>query len=698
MMTTTCFCPVCGAANELESTHCFACGQFLVRGINDTEVPQEVLLCGRYQLGTLLGSGGFSMVYHARDMQAGGREVAIKQIRLQGLSAEETIEATDTFNREVSLLSILHHPQIPQLYEHFYDRDHWYLVLEYLEGTTLEVYLEKCAAQSRSIQLDEALPMALQLCTVLEYLHTRQPPIIFRDLKPGNIIRTPGGKLCLIDFGIARRFRPGQVRDTQRLGSPGYAAPEQYGRAQTTPQADIYSLGALLHALLSGQDPSTQTQGLTPLQPDGYADEADLVALVQRMLSSDPAKRPARAREVAAVLEQVQSRQLVKHSSQRVWIPPTPQMYSPTLARQQQQMQIHIQPSAGQNTSSVAKPRTRRRAVLIGLGTLAVAMAGGSVAWQALTTPAVSSSEPQPASAHQPVPFYTYHGHSGGVWNAVWSPDGARVASCSQDRTVQIWDALSGTNAFIYNGHAAAVNDATWSPNGNYIASASDDGTVHVWDPFKGKNALIYSGHRASVVEANWSPDGKRIASCSGDKTVHVWHATTGKLINMYQEHTQEVLAVKWSPDGKYIASSSQDETVRVWEAATALTIFTYLGHKGDVNEIAWSPDGERIASASSDQTARVWNALDGSNALIYTGHKTDVNTVAWSPDGQKIASGDGSGVVQIWDALSTTAIFTYPGDSRAIIEVNWSPNGALLASASEDMTVRIWLTASVPG
>ncbi len=114
---------------------------------------------------------------------------------------------------------------MPQIYDSFSDREYWYLVLQYLEGTTLETSLQMRVAQGKPIQVDETLAMGLQLCLVLEYLHTHQPPVVFRDLKPGNIIRSPAGTLCLIDFGIACHFRPGQASDTQALGSPGYAAP-----------------------------------------------------------------------------------------------------------------------------------------------------------------------------------------------------------------------------------------------------------------------------------------------------------------------------------------------------------------------------------------------------------------------------------------------------------------------------------------
>ncbi len=298
------------------------CGQSL--RLENTSTPDQVVWHDHYQVGALLGSGGFSAVYRARDRQAGGRDVAIKRISLQGLNAEETIEATDTFHREVSMLSALIHPQVPRLYDHFNDQDHCYLVLEYIEGQTLEAFLTTQETSGQPLQLAEILTMVLQLCTVLDYLHRRQPPIIFRDLKPSNILRTFAGKLYLIDFGIARRYQPGQPRDTQRLGSPGYAAPEQYGRAQTTPQADIYSLGALLHFLLSGQDPANSPLGLTPLRLHSQQGLAELELLVAQMLSPNPTERPASVRDVAKTLDRIKQ-QAGTDDARRIWVPPPSQ-------------------------------------------------------------------------------------------------------------------------------------------------------------------------------------------------------------------------------------------------------------------------------------------------------------------------------------------------------------------------------------
>ena len=156
--------------------------------------------------------------------------------------------------------------------------------MDFIEGETLEDYVLK--APKGYLPFEEVLTIGIQLCKILHCLHKQIPPIIFRDVKPSNIMRTPKGRLYLIDFGIARRFTPGQHKDTGPLGSPGYAAPEQYGTAQTTARADIYSLGATLEALLSGQDPLDTAS--TPGQPL----PKKLRQLLDRMLEQEARKRP----------------------------------------------------------------------------------------------------------------------------------------------------------------------------------------------------------------------------------------------------------------------------------------------------------------------------------------------------------------------------------------------------------------------
>jgi len=269
------------------------------------ELLLHTLFQERYFIMSKVGAGGFGSVYKAMDRQSGDRLVAIKEVRLLGLHPQAMIEATSAFQREVSVLSHLDHPQLPRLYEHFQTPGHWYLVMDFIAGETLEEYQSK--EPNRRLLLSEVLNIGIQLCTVLHYLHSQQPPIVFRDLKPANIMRTSTGQLYLIDFGIARYFKPGQAKDTVALGSPGYAAPEQYGKAQTTPRADIYSLGAVLHQLLTTRDPSEAPFRFLPLRtksPQSHSDPGSLSMsmvdvlvsklerLIASMLEMDVNKRP----------------------------------------------------------------------------------------------------------------------------------------------------------------------------------------------------------------------------------------------------------------------------------------------------------------------------------------------------------------------------------------------------------------------
>ena len=276
------------------------------------ELLLNTLFRNRYFIMDQVGAGGFGSVYKARDIQNGDRLVAIKEVSLLGLHPQAMLEATAAFQREVSVLSHLDHPNLPRLYEHFQDPGHWYLVMDFIAGETLEEYQSK--VPNRRLLLSEVLDIGLQLCRVLAYLHSQQPPIIFRDLKPANIMRNHTGQLYLIDFGIARYFKPGQTRDTVALGSPGYAAPEQYGKAQTTPRADIYSLGAVLHQLLTARDPSEAPFRFLPLRPTSHSDPGSLTTsmvdvlvhkleiLIASMLDMDVNKRPL---DVACVKQEL---------------------------------------------------------------------------------------------------------------------------------------------------------------------------------------------------------------------------------------------------------------------------------------------------------------------------------------------------------------------------------------------------------
>jgi serine/threonine protein kinase len=247
------------------------------------------LLADRYRILAKVGEGGFGVVYKARDIKRRHRLVAIKQIDLSGLSPRQIIEATDSYNREVSMLSRLSHRNLPRIYDHFTDPTHWYVVMQYIEGETLEDSLKR--AKGGRLLLKQVRAIGVQLSNVLSYLHAQTPSIIFRDVKPANIMRTRRGRLYLIDFGIARRFNPDKKRDTGALGSPGYAAPEQYGRAQSTEKTDIYGLGVTLEHLLTGKEP-LDAASATPLKGQPHPASQQLQQLLAEMQSTDSFWRP----------------------------------------------------------------------------------------------------------------------------------------------------------------------------------------------------------------------------------------------------------------------------------------------------------------------------------------------------------------------------------------------------------------------
>jgi len=213
-----------------------------------------------YRVKRLVGGGGMAWVYQVErlsttETQDGSPPSlwALKELRPQTEDSETQQHARALFTQEATILSQLDHPNLPEVIDFFEDQGRAYLVMEFIWGESLE----KRISRANSPLLErEVLQWAVQICTVLEYLHSRQPPIIFRDLKPSNVMVTNTGVVKLVDFGIARTYKEDKLQDTIALGSENYAAPEQWGEAQTDARSDIYGLGATLYHLLANIPPS----------------------------------------------------------------------------------------------------------------------------------------------------------------------------------------------------------------------------------------------------------------------------------------------------------------------------------------------------------------------------------------------------------------------------------------------------------
>lgn len=265
------------------------------------------ILQDRYQIVGNLGAGGFSSVYQARDMRFPNvtKMCAVKEMVISAPDPQLRELTIKSFEREASMLAMLDHPAIPDVSDYFTEGDRSYLILELIRGQDLEVWLEN---QSEMLTGERAIEWAIQLCGALDHLHSQKPkPIVFRDIKPSNIMLDRYNRIRLIDFGIAKVFETGN-KGTM-IGTEGYSPPEQY-RGQAEPAGDIYALGATLHHLLTRQDPRLEppfTFAERPISKVNPHVSPQLEALVMRCLAYDPKERFENARALKEALEQLQN-------------------------------------------------------------------------------------------------------------------------------------------------------------------------------------------------------------------------------------------------------------------------------------------------------------------------------------------------------------------------------------------------------
>ncbi|MFN3372340.1 MAG: protein kinase domain-containing protein [Chloroflexus sp.] len=238
---TEILCPICHKPNLRRARFCQHCGHDVILN-NDKPTDHR-----RYVITRIIKRGGQGAVYEGIDQD--GNIYAIKEMLDRFTDPNERAEAVERFNAEAELLQQLRHPRIPRVYSHFTDEGRHYLTMDFIRGEDLEQIIE------REGRIDEqrVLRWADEICDVLSYLHGKG--LVYRDMKPSNVMIEPSGDVKLIDFGIAKVFKPTE-RGTQ-IGTPGYAPPEQY-QGLATPQSDIYALAATLHHLLTGRDPTQE--------------------------------------------------------------------------------------------------------------------------------------------------------------------------------------------------------------------------------------------------------------------------------------------------------------------------------------------------------------------------------------------------------------------------------------------------------
>ncbi len=490
---------------------------------------------GNYRLQRLLGQGGFAEVYLGEHIHL-GTHAAIKLLRTR-----LTPEDTELFKQEARTLAHLAHPHIVRVFDFGVDNGTPFLVMDYAPGGTLRSRYPL----GTHVPLSIVVEYVKQVAQALQYAHEQSPHIIHRDVKPENMLIAHDGRILLGDFGIAMISQSSRYQSTKDMaGTIAYMAPEQI-ESHPRPASDQYSLAIVVYEWLCGTRPFHGSftevaikHSVTP-PPPLRQHMPSLSPITEQVIMTALAKKPEERfgsiHAFATALEQASKETLGSTSSSMTT--PSMQITLPavlpiqnTLPATPIQNTLPVTPTPLSGTQPPVTPipnhypssnvigtptqdrliqtntkkqeETSRRLFLIGATVVVTATLTGAGVWWLTHSGASGSthspSTPQPQPSQSPVQqpshtpgtsqypqgtrFVFYRGHTMYINAVAWSPDGKHIASASNDKTTQVWNALDGSLLFTYSGHANAVTAVAWSPDGTRIVTGSGDKTAQVWE------------------------------------------------------------------------------------------------------------------------------------------------------------------------------------------------------------------------
>jgi eukaryotic-like serine/threonine-protein kinase len=643
--------------------------------VMSTTLERGALLHKRYRIVEILGQGGMGSVYRAVDENL-GMDVAVKE------NLFTSDEYARQFRLEAVILANLRHPNLPRVTDHFVIGDQGqYLIMDYIEGEDLRQRMERAG----SISEEEAILVGAAMCDALQYLHTRKPAVIHRDVKPGNVRITPDGHIYLVDFGLAKLVKGSQATTTgARAMTPGYSPPEQYGTARTDPRTDVYSLGATLYAALTGIIPedglsrAMDNVDLTPLRKRNPKVSRKLANAIEKAMSVRPDDRFQSAEEfrLALATSNVKTQRL----EGEITLGPSPQTEeineNGNLAQEvppAENTPPPPPPSKPHKTSKSRKMSGRGTvfwillsifslAVLAGLVSIIIFWSPVSKGFLALLAPPTLRAETvtaTPAAKATPIPVRTNTAVSALVESATPTPMDAGTPTKTLVPTVFLpsltptpTQTLGPTSTPLGGGFSqiAFVSTRNGAPQ---IFMVDSDGT-HLQ-----QITYIYAG----ACEPDWSPDGLHIVFISPcttqqNESTALYLESKLYIINFDGSGLNEIPTIQkgsfdpaWSPDGNRIAFAS------VTDGLAQINIFnlkdntvapitqpsTDFGKPDWSRQPSWSPDGRLILYTGHvrlNNSLQIWIMSDlgqNQNALLNRGPTYWDYLPSWSPEGKTI-------------------------------------------------------------